>query len=214
MKDIAIYGAGGFGREVACLLRHINNSSSDKWNLIGFFDDGIPIGTRNEYGEVLGGINELNSYRTSIAIALAIGTPRIIKMLTEKINNPLVTYPNIIAPNVLLFDETSTTMGKGNIITFGCRLSCNTHLGNFNVLNGCVSLGHDVKIGDFNVLMPEARLSGEVETKNMNLFGARCFVAQQLKIGSHITIGAGSVVLRKVKDNSIYLGNPAKKIEI
>ena len=40
MKDIAIFGAGGFGREVACLIRIINESASEpKWNLIGFFDD-------------------------------------------------------------------------------------------------------------------------------------------------------------------------------
>lgn len=53
MKDIAIYGAGGFGREVACLLRRINEQAP-QWNLIGFFDDDITlIGTQNEYGEVL-----------------------------------------------------------------------------------------------------------------------------------------------------------------
>jgi hypothetical protein len=28
MKDIAIYGAGGFGREVACLIRIINKKNS------------------------------------------------------------------------------------------------------------------------------------------------------------------------------------------
>lgn len=38
MKDIAIYGAGGFGREVACLLNAINANDAI-WNLIGFFDD-------------------------------------------------------------------------------------------------------------------------------------------------------------------------------
>lgn len=27
MRDIAIYGAGGFGKEVACLLNRINESS-------------------------------------------------------------------------------------------------------------------------------------------------------------------------------------------
>lgn len=27
MKDIAIYGAGGFGREVACLIKRINDHS-------------------------------------------------------------------------------------------------------------------------------------------------------------------------------------------
>ena len=38
MKDIAIYGAGGFGKEVACLINRINEKDPS-WNLIGFFDD-------------------------------------------------------------------------------------------------------------------------------------------------------------------------------
>lgn len=37
MKDIAIYGAGGFGREVACMIKHINESADEPiWNLVGF----------------------------------------------------------------------------------------------------------------------------------------------------------------------------------
>lgn len=215
MKDIAIYGAGGFGREIACLLRHINNASSDeKWNLVGFFDDGKEPGTTNTYGTVIGGMDQLNAYPRPLSVIIAIGNPRTLKFLVEKITNPNIDFPNIIAPNVLFFDHESTRMGQGNVITFGCRLSCNTSLGNFNILNGCVSLGHDASLGNYNVMMPESRLSGEVSADDLNLFGGRCFVAQQVKIGTSTTIGAGSVVLRKTKDNSLYLGNPAKKIEI
>ncbi len=51
MKDIAIYGAGGFGREVACLI-HIINKKTPQWNLIGFFDDDAKLkNTKNEYGK-------------------------------------------------------------------------------------------------------------------------------------------------------------------
>ena len=38
MKDIAIYGAGGFGREVASLIKRINRIEN-QWNFVGFFDD-------------------------------------------------------------------------------------------------------------------------------------------------------------------------------
>ena len=38
MKDIAIYGAGGFGKEVACLIKRINEQEPT-WKLVGFFDD-------------------------------------------------------------------------------------------------------------------------------------------------------------------------------
>ena len=39
MKEIAIFGAGGFGLEIAMLIEQINEVSHE-WELIGFFDDG------------------------------------------------------------------------------------------------------------------------------------------------------------------------------
>lgn len=34
MREIAIFGAGGFGREVACLIRMINESRQEpEWNV-------------------------------------------------------------------------------------------------------------------------------------------------------------------------------------
>ena len=92
MKDIAIYGAGGFGREVACLLRRINEQAP-QWNLIGFFDDDITlIGTQNEYGEVLGGIEELNGWNKELSIVITIGSPHVISLIVEKITNNKIIH--------------------------------------------------------------------------------------------------------------------------
>jgi mannitol-1-phosphate/altronate dehydrogenase len=38
MRDIAIFGAGKFGREVAWLIEDINKNNP-KWNFIGYFDE-------------------------------------------------------------------------------------------------------------------------------------------------------------------------------
>ena len=55
--NIAIYGAGGFGKEVACLVNRINAHGDGQWNLIGFFDDSKPVGMQvSSYGKVIGGI--------------------------------------------------------------------------------------------------------------------------------------------------------------
>ena len=213
MKDIAIYGFGGFGREVACILRKINEVTPT-WNIIGFFDDGVEVGAECPYGRVLGDMEILNAWDRPLAIVIAIGNVKYIKSVSERITNPHVSFPNIIAHNVFFFDEESITMGKGNIITFSCRLSCNIQLGDFNVMNGGVALGHDVVVGNYNVMFPETRLSGAVHIGNENFFGARTFVAQGLKIGNQTRIGAGAVVLRNTKDGLLYMGNPAKKIEL
>lgn len=213
MKDIAIYGFGGFGREVACLIYHINRKEPT-WNIIGFFDDGVEVGTECKYGKVLGNIDTLNQWMSPLAVVIAIGSSAIIEKLAEAVTNPMVEFPNLIAPNVFFFDEANVKLGKGNIITFGCRISCNVELGNFNVLNGCVSLGHDVTIGSYNVMFPDVRVSGQTVIGDKCFFGARTFVAQGLKIKDDSRLGAGAVVLRNPKPGFLYLGNPAKKIEI
>lgn len=213
MKDIAIYGFGGFGREVATIINSINEISL-AWNVIGFIDDGIQPGTECKYGKVLGDCQWLNSVEEEVAVVFAIGSGRIIKMLVEKINNPVVSFPNIIAPNVQFFDEETFSAGKGNVITYGCRISTDVTIGDFNILNGCVSLGHDVSMGNFNVLFPESRISGMATIGNDNFFGAKSFVMQGLRIKDNVRLGAGSILLTSPKPGFSYIGNPAKRINL
>lgn len=213
MENIAIYGAGGFGREIACVIKAINRKHPT-WNLIGYFDDGYAPGENNGHGIILGGIETLNNYQEPLAIVLAIASPIIIKKIVSNIHNEYISFPNIIAPNVLFFDENTVQMGIGNVITFGGRISCNVQIGNFNLMNGCISLGHDVEIGNYNVLQPEVRISGETKVGDDNFLGVRSLVLQRLKIGNQVKIGTSSVVIRNTKDGMTYFGNPAKILKI
>lgn len=208
MKDIAIYGAGGFGRETACRLWRINEKQP-MWNLIGFFDDGKEKGSRNEYGEILGGMTELNAWPTPLAVVIAIGNPKIVYTLVQKMNSPLIEFPNIIEPNVGYADRSNFSIGKGNILGGGCWFSCNVKIGDFNVFNGSVMVGHDVVIGNYNSIMPYVRISGQVNLGNRNLLGVSSIVLQGIKITEDVVLGAGSVLMRKPKKESTYVGNPA-----
>lgn len=213
MKDIAIYGFGGFGREIACVIEAINQESPT-WNIVGYFDDGHAVGDANRYGKVIGGINELNAYPRKLALVFAIASPGAVRALYSKIDNPDISFPNIIAPNVFFFDRNSVEFGMGNVITFNGRISCEVKLGNFNLINGCISIGHDVTIGNFNMMQPEVRISGETNIGDLNYFGVRSLILQGLKVGNNIKVGAASVIMRNTKDNMTYFGNPAKILNI
>lgn len=216
-RDIAIYGAGSLGREVACLIRMINEANPDeqsRWNLIGFFDDGQPVGTQNEYGKVLGNIGDLNRYDKELGIAIAIGSPAVVKGVYEKITNPEVFYPNLIAPNITIYDKEHLLLGKGNIICCYTVLGCNVTIGNFNVLNVFAQLGHDVILGDYNVVMPSVNISGGVHIGHENFLGVKSTILQLVRIGIHVRVGSNSVVTRNTKDGNLYMGNPARLIRI
>ena len=59
MEKIVIVGAGGFGREVKMLIDQIN-SIENKYEFLGFYDDGIQKGTVINHHKVLGSIDELS----------------------------------------------------------------------------------------------------------------------------------------------------------
>lgn len=212
MKDIAIYGAGGFGKEVACLINSINEKDPT-WNLVGFFDDNLDLKGKmiSHYGICLGNIIDLNLYDKELAITIPIGNSEVVKSIYSKISNNKIYFPNLIRPGLLIADDKTFEIGKGNIIQGGCSVSCDVKIGDFNNLNGSIAFGHDVHIGSFNTFMPGVRVSGGVTIGDENFFGVGSIILQLLKIGNKVRLGAGSVLMSKPKDGQLYIGNPATK---
>lgn len=214
IKRIAVYGAGGLGREVAGGINRINKANGDQWEFVGFFDDNIPAGTQvSHFGKVIGGMDDLNKLDEPMALAIAVGQPRTRKLIRESITNPNITFPNLIAPSFRILDPQTFSIGEGNIIQDNCSVTCDVTIGSFNVFNGSNVMGHDVEIGNYNVMMPGVHLSGAVQVKDCNMLGVDSVVLQRVKIGNNITLGAGSVLMTKPKDNCTYIGVPAKKFD-
>lgn len=217
MKDIAIYGAGGFGREVACLINIINKSGSEpQWNLIGFFDDDTKLKGKqvSHFGYCFGGAEELSAWKTPLSIVISVGSSIAVMAIVEKIHSPNIDFPNLIHPDFEIIDHETFHIGKGNIIQGKCSVSCNVTIGDFNILNGSLVFGHDDTVGNYNIFMPAIRISGEVTIGDGNFFGVGSIILQQIKIGNNIRLGAGSVMMYRPKNGKLYIGNPAVVFDI
>jgi sugar O-acyltransferase (sialic acid O-acetyltransferase NeuD family) len=211
MKNIAIFGAGGFGKEVACVINRINEIEPT-WDLIGFFDDGVPEGSDvSHFGKVIGNTKDLNQWEEELSIVFAIGSPKIIEKIVNHIDNKFVLFPNLIHPEVFFADKLSFKIGRGNVIVRGCTFSVDVEVGDFNQFNSLSALAHDVCVGSFNVFMPLTRVSGEVKIGDFNAFGIGTIILQRIKIGSRVKVAPSSVIMRKTKDDCLYMGNPAKR---
>lgn len=212
MNKIAIYGSGGFGKEVCCLINKINEQDPT-WDIIGFFDDMKCIGEPvSHYGNVLGGYRELNNWKDNLNVVIAVADPVSMQKILSKIDNNRIVFPNIIHPDFSNADSLSMNMGQGNIIARDCFFSCNVTIGDFNIFNASAALGHDVEIGSYNMFMPMVRVSGNCTIGNANFFGVGSIVLQRIKICNKTKIGAGSVVMTKPKAGELYMGNPAKLV--
>lgn len=215
MKDIVIYGAGGLGREVACIINQINQKAEEPlWNLLGFYDDGQPKGLTNDYGSILGALDDLVAYPKHISVIMGIATPMVVsKIVSQLKKNPNIDFPNIISPDLEFFDANNYSMGEGNFVNKRCMMSINTHLGNFNSLGAGTTIGHDAHIGDFNVFMPMVQICGHALIGCLNFFGLSSIMLQDLKVNEGITLGAASILMKDATiDNATYFGNPARVI--
>ncbi len=213
MRKIAIIGAGGFGQEVFCIWRDMLKNENVEYDFIGFFDDNNDLSS-NLYGKVIGSVESLNQINYPLEVAIAIGNPQVLKIIKNKINNPNISFPNIIHPSVQLLDANTIKMGQGNILSLDVIFSCNCKVGNFNVFNTRATLGHDDNVGDFNVFSPNVQISGMVTIGNENFLGFNCGIIQKKNIGNKNVVGAGAILLRSIKDEGTYIGVPAVKMKL
>lgn len=212
MKEIAIYGAGGFGLEIAMLIEQINEVSHE-WELIGFFDDGESEGKFINGYPLLRGINKLNQWESELFVVLALGIPKTKKSVLKKIRNKNISYPTLIHPSVITGNKKYLAIGEGSIICAGTIITTNISIGKHVILNLACTVGHQTEIGDYSSFMPTCNISGEVKIGESNFWGTGAKIINQKIVGDNVTIGAGAVVTQDIPDNVTAVGVPARIIK-
>ncbi|WP_245590601.1 acetyltransferase [Adhaeribacter aquaticus] len=212
IKDIAIFGAGGFGREVLMLLHQINQAQL-QWNILGFYDDSPETPrTINNY-PYLGTLESLNTVKTSTAVVIAIGNPKVKQRIAARLVNPNIFFPVLIHPSVCNESFQFNTIGAGSIICQGNILTTNIRLGRHVILNLGCTVGHDAVIGNFSALMPHVNIAGGAQLGQCVYMGTNATVLPTIIVGSNSIIGAGAVVNKNLPEQCTAVGVPAKIIK-
>ena len=188
-KRLVIFGAGGFGREVAAAVRH-------HMDFVFCTDDG-------KHGITPAQIKETDS------VIIAVGCPRARRKIAERLGD--VDY------SLLNSTKASATgdnlVGFGSIIAAGAILTENVELGSHVIVNLNVTIGHDASIGDFTTISPAANISGNVTIGKGCYIGTNASIKEGVTICDNVTIGMGSVVLNDITEEGTYVGVPAKRIK-
>lgn len=207
IKKIVIYGAGGLGREIYELIDEVN-----KYNILGFLDDGIINNKESVNIPILGGIEFLHNIEYPIGVVFAISDVYVKQNIYKKILqiNKGHYFPIVIAK--YSYVSKRAMLSEGTIVGRYCSVSTSVQLGKLVFLNTKCDIGHDSIIGDFCSLMPSVNVSGNVSVGQRTLIGVQSAILQGIKIGSDVTVGMGSKVMTDVPDNCTVMGYPAKII--
>lgn len=212
LKNIAIVGASGLGREVLMLIHQINQVV-ETWHVVGFYDDNPHTpATINSY-PYLGPLATLQGTRELLHVAIAIGHPASKAQVRQKLTNEHLVFPVLMHPEVSDEPYQFNRIGDGTIITKGCILTTNITLGKHVLLNLGCTLGHDVKIGDYSSLMPHVNIAGNSTLGQAVYAGTNATVIQFLEVGADAVIGAGAVVHRDLPAAVTAVGVPARVIK-
>ena len=212
MKNLIIIGAGGLGREVLDMALDIQEQFPEtEWRVKGFITD-IPgdFNDKDTIGyDIVGDIehhvvSDDNVYAFAIAdIGFKIKT--INRFLDDGAQFITLVHPSSIIGRTV-------KIGTGSIISPRVTITCNVEIGNFVRIGGGTSIGHDAIVSDYSVISGTCGINGYAKIGRGTFLGSHVAVCPHAVIGDFASVGAGSVVLRRVKDNTHVFGVPAKKI--
>ena len=212
LKDLIIIGAGGLGREVLALALKIQNSNKDvPWQIKGFIDDNPgDFYEKNTHGyDVIGTIKDHVVSENNVYV-FAIADVQIKKKITTEFLEKGAEFINLFSPYASISD--TLNIGVGNIIQYGVTVSTDVTIGNFNFINTYTTIGHDAKIGNYTTISPGCAISGYCNVGDGVFLGSHIVLCPYAKIGEYAKVGTQSVVIKRVKENTFVMGNPAKRV--
>lgn len=208
-QPLAIYGAGGLGRELSAWIRH-----QPGYTFIGFIDDFVSAQTKVGRETVLGGLDAVGRLAGEgvLNVVVAIGDPIVKAEICADLAKYPIAFPTMIHPSVIMDDRDSVAIGEGTVITAGCVLTTDIVLGRHVLINLNTTVGHDTQVGDYASIMPGAQISGRVNIGERVLIGTGSCLLNDVSIGMESKIGAGAVVTHDIPPQCTAVGIPAKPL--
>jgi len=210
MKELVIFGCGGFGREVADVVDAIN-AVNPIWQIVGFADDGPSpqdlerlhrTGRRHLSDEDLAGLGP------SVNYVIAVGDGQVRRRLSARLDGMGWSAAVLVHPSATIGAE--VTLGPGTVICAGVRITTNIVLGQHVHVNLNSTIGHDSHMHDFVTINPLVAISGGVTLAAGAMMGTHSAILQNLTVGAESVVGAGSLVAKPVPDGVVIKGVPAR----
>ncbi|MBT8186003.1 MAG: NeuD/PglB/VioB family sugar acetyltransferase [Eudoraea sp.] len=210
MNNIVIIGPSGHGSVVLDCIEKEN-----KYNLIGFVDSFKNKGFKQNGYEVLGTENELpyliEKYNL-IGGIVAIGDNWTRSKVVEKVSKiaPSFQFITTIHPNTII--GKNVTIDEGTVIIPGAIVNANSFIGKHSIINTKSTLGHHGYMSEFTSLASGVCTGGNFALGAFSAISLGANIIENITIGPHTVVGAGSLVIKDFENHLMVHGNPAQAI--
>jgi sugar O-acyltransferase (sialic acid O-acetyltransferase NeuD family) len=107
---------------------------------------------------------------------------------------------------------TNVQIGEGTIIGAYTTIGADAKIGQYNLIQSYTVIGHDSVIGNWNRIDTHVTLVGGTIVQDGADIHTSAMISHNVTIESHSRVAACSFVIRRVKEGTTVLGNPAKKL--
>lgn len=209
MKNLLIIGARGWGREVYNMLPDCIGYGTD-FIIKGFLDDKADaLEGMDGYPPILDSVEHYIPQRNDV-FTCALGDAHWKKHYAGLILDKGGFFLNIIHNTASI--GRNSLLGSGCIVCGRVEISCDIVIGNFVTAQSASIVGHDARIGNFCHLGVRSFMGGGSTLGDVTTIQTSSIILPHIRVGSNCVVGAGAVVIKKVKDGETVYGNPARKL--
>lgn len=216
MRNLIIFGGGGFGAEAAWVAEDVNAAAGQpEWNILGYADDDPGKHGCEFYGfRVLGTAEEIawRDVGRDVWYSCAVGDNAARQELAARLDGLGWRAATLIHPSVIR--AKNVEVGEGTYVGPLSTLSPNCTVGRHVIVNQRVAIGHDAVVDDFSNLCPGAQINGSCRVGKLAVVGSNSSIIQGRLIGENAVLGSNSVAIRSVDAGITVLGVPAKRITL
>jgi sugar O-acyltransferase (sialic acid O-acetyltransferase NeuD family) len=212
-KVIGLYGASGFGREVAPV---VSTNTREMGAEVVFIDDNVSASGLVNGRRVYSWSKFLALDASDKSVVIAVADANVRSLLASRCHEQTIRTFDVVAANVFIGDEVA--VGEGHILQPFVTLTSNISIGRYFHANIYSYVAHDCKIGDFVTFAPGVMCNGNVHVADRTYIGTGAVLRQgtpekPLIIGAGATVGMGAVVTKDVPPGVTVVGNPARILE-
>ncbi|MEH1008493.1 acetyltransferase [Winogradskyella sp. ECml5-4] len=209
MKKLAIIGSGDLGQLIAY---HARNDK--QFEVVGFFDDFTVLNSFVGTIKVIGRISDIEiKYKEKVFDVIICGIGYKHMAFREKLYVELhnkIEFANLIHSSCYV--DVSCDIGKGVFMLPGTFLDYNVTIEDNVVVNLSCAIAHDSKIGAHTFLSPRVVIAGFVSVGKRCNIGVNTTVIDNIKVTNDVQTGGGTVVIKNIDKNGLYVGNPSRFI--
>ncbi len=208
MKYLIIIGAGGMGRTMYDMARE-SNGYGILYDIRGFIDDNIAaLDKFSNYPPLIAPIQEYQPKEDEIFICSIGGIAR--KRCMEEIISKGGEFLTMIHSTARI--GTNVQIGEGSIVGAYTTIGADAKVGKYNLIQSYTVIGHDSVIGDWNRIDTHVTLVGGTVVHNEADIHTSAMISHNVTIENNARVAACSFVIRRVKEGTTVMGNPAKKL--